>query len=104
MLDTNTEPIVPVSIGKDDEGKSTIKHLIRPLMQPFAEFFGLEAASGIVLLMSSVIALVLANSNDGVVRYFPQVGDSVLTISAGSIQFANSLSYWINDGLMALCF
>ena len=81
-----------------------LKNLARPLIQPFAEFFRLEAVSGIVLLMSSVVALALANSNVGIARYFPQVWDSVLAISVGGIQLSKSLSHWVNDGLMVLFF
>ncbi|OJW77829.1 MULTISPECIES: Na+/H+ antiporter NhaA [unclassified Spirosoma] len=83
---------------------SLLKNLSRPLIQPFAEFFRLEAASGILLLISSVSALALANSNVGIARYFPQVWDSVLAVSVGSMVLTKSLSHWINDGLMALFF
>lgn len=84
--------------------KNTIRHLTKPLILPFAEFFRLEAASGIILLVSSLLALILANSTIGVARYFPQVWDSVLAISVGSIGLTKSLSHWVNDGLMVLFF
>lgn len=83
---------------------STLRRLTKPLIQPFAEFFRLEAASGIVLLLSSLLALILANSSVGIARYFPQIWDSVLAISVGGIQLTKSLSHWVNDGLMVLFF
>ena len=63
---------------------SLLKNLSRPLIQPFAEFFRLEAASGILLLISRVSALALANGNVGIARYFPKVWDCVLAVSGGT--------------------
>ncbi|MBO0936401.1 Na+/H+ antiporter NhaA [Fibrella sp. HMF5335] len=83
---------------------STFRQLTKPLIQPFSEFFRLEAASGIVLLLSSLLALVLANTSVGIARYFPQIWDSVLAVSVGGIQLTKSLSHWVNDGLMVLFF
>lgn len=84
--------------------KHILRRLTKPLIHPFAEFFRLESASGIVLLLSSLLALALANSTVGVARYFPQLWDNVLSISVGGIQLIKSLSHWVNDGLMVLFF
>jgi NhaA family Na+:H+ antiporter len=78
--------------------------LIRPLVRPFVEFFRREAASGIVLLISAVLALVLANTDWGPARYFPAVWDQHLRLAIGSFVLDHTLLQWINDGLMTVFF
>jgi NhaA family Na+:H+ antiporter len=78
--------------------------LIRPLVRPFAEFFRREAAGGIVLLLSAIVALVLANTNWGIARYFPAVWDQHLRLSMNGFVLDKSLLHWINDGLMTIFF
>lgn len=81
-----------------------VSSLIRPLIQPFAEFFRREAAGGIVLLASAALALLLANTSWGPARYFPAVWDEHLRIALGGIVLDESLLHWINDGLMTVFF
>ncbi len=76
----------------------------KPLLQPFTEFFRQEAASGIVLLVSSLVALGLANSNIGIAQYFPELWENTFSITIGDLALNKTLSHWINDGLMALFF
>jgi NhaA family Na+:H+ antiporter len=78
--------------------------LIRPLVRPFVEFFRREAASGIVLLISAVLALVLANTNWGLGRYFPAFWDQHLRLALGDFVLDHTLLQWINDGLMTAFF
>lgn len=81
-----------------------VAEIIRPLVRPFTEFFRREAAGGIVLLISAVLALVLANTEWGPARYFPAVWDEHLRISLSSFVLDKSLLHWINDGLMTVFF
>ncbi|RPD44298.1 Na+/H+ antiporter NhaA [Hymenobacter sediminis] len=81
-----------------------VAELVRPLVRPFAEFFRREAASGIVLMLSAVLALVLANTTWGPARYFPAVWDEHLRLSLGDLVLDKSLLHWINDGLMTVFF
>lgn len=81
-----------------------LSNLVRPIIRPFAEFVQRETASGIVLLLSSAVALVLANSDAGIARYFPAIWDDTFRVSLGTFVLEKSLSHWINDGLMALFF
>ncbi|UOG75186.1 Na+/H+ antiporter NhaA [Hymenobacter tibetensis] len=78
--------------------------IIRPLVRPFAEFFRREAAGGIVLMLSAVLALVLANTEWGPGQYFPAVWDEHLRISLNGFVLDKSLLHWINDGLMTIFF
>ena len=81
-----------------------VAEIIRPLVRPFTEFFRREAAGGIILLISAILALVLANTDWGPARYFPAVWDEHLRISLSSFVLDKSLLHWINDGLMAIFF
>jgi len=81
-----------------------IPPIVRPLTQPFAEFFRREAAGGIVLMISAVLALVLANISWGPARYFPGVWDEHLRIAVNSVVIDHTLLQWINDGLMTVFF
>jgi NhaA family Na+:H+ antiporter len=55
-----------------------------------------------VLLISSALALVLANTDVGIARYFPAIREHHLTFSVGDLRLEKSLLHWMNDGLMAL--
>ncbi|SHL79485.1 Na+/H+ antiporter NhaA [Hymenobacter psychrotolerans] len=81
-----------------------LNRLVQPLVRPFSEFFRREAASGIVLLISSVLALVLANIDWGPARYFPAIWDSHLRLAINGFVLEKSLLHWINDGLMTVFF
>jgi NhaA family Na+:H+ antiporter len=78
--------------------------LIRPLVRPFAEFFRREAAGGIVLLISAVLALLLANTSWGPARYFPALWDIHLRLAFNGLLLDHTLLQWINDGLMTVFF
>lgn len=72
------------------------------LIRPFQRFFRLEAASGILLLLFTVLALVWANSPFGA-SYF-RLWETPVTAAIGSLVIAKPLLLWINDGLMAIFF
>ena len=76
--------------------------MLNYLSSPFKWFFKLEAASGLVLLISAVIALILSNSNFSSL-YFETL-QSYLFIGINNIGLKMSLHHWINDALMAVFF
>ncbi len=72
------------------------------LVGPIVRFMHVEAASGVVLLVCTALALVLANSRfaDGFLGFWKiQVG-----FQLGSFEMSHSLKHWINDGLMVIFF
>ena len=72
------------------------------LTRPFTQFLRIEAASGVLLLIFTVAALVLSNgpwSSHFFATWEIQVG-----FKFGSLEFGRSLRGWINDGLMTLFF
>ena len=87
----------------DDPQMPTLpREPIDRLVGPLARFLHIEAASGVVLLVCTVIALALANSSfaDGYLGFWKaKVGFQV-----GSFEMVHSIKHWINDGLMAVFF
>ena len=76
--------------------------MLNYLSSPFKWFFKLEAASGLVLLISAAIALIISNSNFSSL-YFGTL-QSYLFIGINSFGLKMSLHHWINDALMAVFF
>jgi NhaA family Na+:H+ antiporter len=75
---------------------------------PFANFIRKESAGGIVLLVSTLVALVLANSPVGHIVHEFWTGTR-LTLNFGSWVFPTAehpahLEWWVNDALMAAFF
>ena len=67
-----------------------------------SEFLWLEAAGGIVLLVATVVALVLANS--GAADATHEFWMTEVGIRLGSFSFVRPLEFWVNDGLMTIFF
>jgi NhaA family Na+:H+ antiporter len=72
------------------------------ILSPIQEFFKIEAAGGIVLLIFTVIALVWANSAWG--HYYQELWERKITIGIGNFNLSKSILHWVNDGLMAIFF
>lgn len=72
------------------------------LLTPFQKFVKIESFSGILLLLTTLIARVWANSS------FADVYRNLWLYNIGivtdSFQFSKPLILWINDGLMAVFF
>jgi len=76
--------------------------MLKSLSAPFKWFFKLEAASGLVLLISAVIALFISNSSFSLV-YFESL-EKYIFIGVNNFGLKLSLLHWINDALMAIFF
>jgi NhaA family Na+:H+ antiporter len=72
------------------------------LAKPFMRFLRIEAMAGAVLLLSTLLALVLANSPWS--PSFLALWDIHAGIRLGDVEISRSLKHWINDGLMTLFF
>ncbi len=72
------------------------------ILRPFAEFFRLEAAGCILLLLAAASALILANSPLGP-TYFGFWSTS-FTVGGGEWAITKPFVLWVNDGLMAVFF
>lgn len=66
------------------------------------DFMQMEASGGIFLVVATLIAMVLANSDFG--PYYTAFLETKGVISIGTLEIAKPLLLWINDGLMAIFF
>jgi NhaA family Na+:H+ antiporter len=78
------------------------KEPIQRLVAPLTRFLHVEAASGIVLLLATVVALVLANSAWG--PGFLGLWKAHVVFRVGGFEFDHSIKHLINDGLMVIFF
>ena len=76
--------------------------MINYIATPFRWFFKLEAASGLMLLIAAVIALIISNS-DLNETYF-NILNTHLLIGTQNFGLDLSILHWINDVLMAVFF
>ena len=76
--------------------------MINYISAPFRWFFKLEAASGLMLLITAVIALIISNS-DLNETYF-NILNTHLLIGTQNFGLDLSILHWINDVLMAVFF
>ena len=76
--------------------------MIKNLSKPFKWFFKLEAASGLVLLIAAIIALIISNSSFKEL-YFKTL-EHYLFIGVNNLGLKLSVHHWINDALMAIFF
>ena len=76
--------------------------MINNITKPFKWFFKLEAASGLVLLFSAIIALFISNSELSNL-YFGTL-EKYLFIGINNFGIKLSVLHWINDALMAIFF
>ena len=75
---------------------------ITRLTSPLQRFLHVEAASGLVLILATVLALVAANTplRDS----YTQFWNLDLTLGIGEWALSYPLWYWVNDGLMTVFF
>ena len=76
--------------------------MLRYISSPFKWFFKLEAASGLVLLISAILALIISNSELSSL-YFDTL-NKYLFIGINNFGLKLSVLHWINDALMAVFF
>jgi NhaA family Na+:H+ antiporter len=78
---------------------------VRPitrLSSPLLRFLHVEAASGLVLILATVLALVAANTSFK--EFYTQFWNLDLTLGIGEWALSYPLWYWVNDGLMTVFF
>jgi len=85
-------------MNRTNEPMRPIERLTRPLVR----FLHIEAASGVVLLAATLLALVAANT--GLRESFADFWNLNLTLGVGEWVLSYPLWYWVNDGLMAVFF
>lgn len=79
-----------------------LEPLFEKVLSPFERFLRRTTAGGIVLIGTSLLTLLIANSHYG--EGFHHFWEQALALSIGSWELKQSLHHWVNDGLMALFF
>ena len=72
------------------------------MLNSIRDFLKLETASGTILVLSAVLAMIVANSP--LAPYYGSLIDLPVEIRVGNFEIAKPLLLWINDGLMAIFF
>ncbi|OCA98011.1 Na+/H+ antiporter NhaA [Clostridium beijerinckii] len=72
------------------------------ILNPFLYFFKNESSSGIILLISALLAMIIANSKFASV--YENTLHTYITIGYMNLSLSMSVLHWINDGLMAIFF
>jgi len=72
------------------------------IITPFEHFIHRQTTTGLILMGTTVVTLVLANS--GWAELYQTIGGLYAGISIGSWELKLTLQHWVNDALMALFF
>lgn len=72
------------------------------ILTPFEEFVHRQTTSGLLLMATAVLALVLANT--ALAHYYQHLIHTPVGFNIGGWGMQKSLQHWINDGLMTLFF
>ncbi len=78
------------------------RRFARQLLDPIGRFLHVEASSGIVLLIASVIALVWANSPWA--SSYEHLLHAPISLGFGEYVFSRTVHFWINEILMVVFF
>lgn len=76
--------------------------IIHAITEPLARFLKIQAAAGILLLLSAAIAVALTNSDWSV--EFLKIWETPIGFHVGKFDMTFPVHHWINDGLMTLFF
>ncbi|MEN4046077.1 MULTISPECIES: Na+/H+ antiporter NhaA [Sulfurimonas] len=69
---------------------------------PLENFIHAQTTTGLILFFTTILALILANSPFSGLYY--DIFHTPISVSIGSWKLSQSLSHWINDGLMTFFF
>ncbi len=72
------------------------------IVTPIQSILAVEAASGILLMITTAVALIWANSPYA--SAYEHLWHTQLGLSIGSAAFERPLHFWVNDGLMTIFF
>ena len=79
-----------------------LKRQAKKLLTPIQEFMSTEAASGVILGLAAIAALVIANSP--LQEAYEHLLHLSVRFGVGTFEIDKGISHWINDGLMAVFF
>src|SRR5271170_525913 len=88
--------------GSASSAASNNRAPIEILLDPFTRFARMEAAGGILLMVATIAALVLANSP--LEHVYHDIWETTFTVGVANHVLSWSRHHWVNDGLMAIFF
>jgi Na+:H+ antiporter, NhaA family len=94
----------PAKHGQNQEGViyAPWERRFIKVLTPFDEFVHGQTTSGLLLMASAVIALLLANS--ALADFYNHVTHTLIGLNIGEWKLEMSLHHWVNDALMAVFF
>ena len=72
------------------------------ILTPFEEFVHRQTTSGMLLMATALLALILANT--ALAPFYHHLGHTEIALNVGDWGLSKTLHHWVNDGLMALFF
>ncbi len=81
---------------------ATAARVARKVAQPIERFLRVEAASGILLLLATILAISWANSPWS--GHYEALWHTPVVLGVGHFVSSQSLHFWINDGIMTVFF
>ena len=78
------------------------KDVFDTVREPFGRFLKIESSGGIILILTTIAALIIANSSFG--SEYELFWKQDFTLGAESFHLTKPIILWINDGLMAIFF
>ncbi len=85
-------------MNKGHKNEGIVAHIVAP----FHRFFNIQASTGIALIISTIIAMVWANSDWSYLYY--AIREYKIEFIFQGHHFSKSLLFYVNDGLMSLFF
>jgi NhaA family Na+:H+ antiporter len=95
-------PHAPMQLNPLPSKIPPVERIARRAFTALEHFLHIEAASGIVLLLAAVAALVWANSPFA--HAYHALWEMPVVLGAGNLMFDKPLHFWINDALMTVFF
>jgi len=86
----------------NEEGTDLPTEIADRLTRPFARFLKIKVATGVMLFVATIAALILSNSKWSMP--FSAFWEIPIGLHFGSLDFTRSLRLCINEGLMTLFF
>lgn len=102
MADKNPDDALEGALRAPPGSWAPARKLARKALAPVERFLSIEAASGVLLLLVAVVALLWANSPWR--HLYSSLWHAPVGLRLGPWSFERDLHFWINDGLMTVFF
>ena len=91
-----------MDIKKDLKPKNNVSYLLNSVVSPLQKFAHMESSSGLMLIVTTIIAMVWANSPWA--ESYLHLQHMNVGLSIGTFEVSKTLHHWVNDGLMVIFF